>query len=126
MVRKVEVRLIDDLDNSPADESVTFGLDGTNYQIDLSAKHAKELRAGLDKFIQVAQRVSHGAVATARPRGRGRAVAKSDRVQNQAIREWAQRNGLAVAPRGRISQSIVGQYQLEAGRSEATTKRRKS
>src|SRR5262249_55610348 len=39
MARKVEVRLVDDLDQTPAAETVLFALDGVSYEIDLSAKH---------------------------------------------------------------------------------------
>jgi len=125
MARKVEVRLIDDVDGGPADESVSFGLDGATYDIDLSAKHAKELRGALEKFIQVAQRSGTARVATARVGIRSRGAAKVDGQQNQAIREWAQRKGLTVAPRGRISQSIMEQYQADAGRSTAPGRRGK-
>ena len=43
MARKVAVELFDDIDDSNADETVKFGVDGTNYEIDLNAKHAEEL-----------------------------------------------------------------------------------
>ena len=49
MSRKVEVQLLDDIDGSPADETVTYGLDGTMYEVDLSAKHADKLRSALSK-----------------------------------------------------------------------------
>lgn len=124
MARKVEVRLTDDLDDSPADETVSFGLDGINYEIDLSVKHAKELRAALDKFVQGARRAGRGPAKAARSRARS-GGARPDGLQNQAIRAWAQRKGLAVADRGRIPQSIVEQYQSEAGKAPATGKRGK-
>jgi len=116
MARKVEVRLIDDLDSTPADESITFGLDGTDYEIDLSSRHAKELRSALEKYISVAKRVGRGRSASVVRVGRR--SSRADREQNQAIREWAQRKGLAVAPRGRISQAVLEQYQAEATRGQ--------
>lgn len=39
-MQKVDVQLEDDLTGGPADETVAFGLDGWNYQIDLNARHA--------------------------------------------------------------------------------------
>jgi hypothetical protein len=45
MARKVGVKLFDDIDGGAADETLRFGLDGTGYEIDVSAKHAEELRA---------------------------------------------------------------------------------
>ena len=40
MAQKVFVSLVDDIDGSEADETVEFGLDGVNYEIDLSAENA--------------------------------------------------------------------------------------
>jgi hypothetical protein len=124
MARKVEVRLIDDLDSGPADESVTFGLDGADYEIDLSAKHAKELRGALERYIGVAQRVGRGRSAVGRTGARR--TSRGDRAQNQAIREWAARKGLEIAPRGRISQAVLDQYHSEAARGQANARRRKA
>ena len=121
MARKVEVRLIDDLDSSAADESVTFGLDGSDYAIDLSAKHAKELRGALEKYIGVAQRVGRGRGTSAARAGRR--TSRADREQNQAIREWAQRKGMDIAPRGRISQAVLDQYRAEASRGSGRRRR---
>ena len=36
MAQKVEVRLEDDLDGGPAEHTVTFALDGKDYEIDHS------------------------------------------------------------------------------------------
>ncbi|MGH7961888.1 MAG: histone-like nucleoid-structuring protein Lsr2, partial [Candidatus Binatia bacterium] len=47
MAQKVEVLLIDDISGEPADETVRFGLDGKDYEIDLTAKHALALRENL-------------------------------------------------------------------------------
>jgi len=44
MAQRTQVILIDDIDGGKADETVTFALDGTTYQIDLSTYHAGELR----------------------------------------------------------------------------------
>jgi hypothetical protein len=124
MARKVEVRLIDDLDSTPADESITFGLDGADYEIDLSSKHAKELRAALERYISVAKRVGRGRAASAARAGRR--SSRADREQNQAIREWAQRKGLDIAPRGRIAQAVLDQYQADAARGQGGGRRRRS
>ena len=115
MARKVQVHLLDDIDGGRADETLKFALDGTNYEIDLSTRHAEKLRKSLDKFVQAARRVGRGPVA---PSGRARSGsgARSDRVQNQAIRDWAKRRGIALNERGRIPRSIIEQYEAEAGR----------
>jgi hypothetical protein len=122
MARKVEVKLIDDLDESPAAETVTFSLDGVSYEIDLSTKHANELRTGLDKYVRVAHRVARGRSAT---RGRPSRRSAENGAQNQAIREWAQSRGLDVASRGRIPRSIVEQYHSRSAAAETTGRRRR-
>ena len=48
MAQKVQTFLIDDLDGSDAEGTVRFGLDGEQYEIDLSNEHAKELRTAPD------------------------------------------------------------------------------
>jgi hypothetical protein len=116
MASKVEVQLIDDLDGGKAEETVKFGLDGVLYEIDLNKKNAKELRAALQQFAQSARRVGRAQASSGPARGRGRGPARTDRDQNQAIREWAQRKGLTVSERGRIARSILEQYEAEAGR----------
>jgi hypothetical protein len=103
-------RLIDDLDGGVAHETVTFGIDGSTYQIDLSSKHAKKLRADLAPYIESGSRVSLRAV-----RGtRGRAA--TDKDVNRSIREWALAQGYDIAPRGRIKQEIVDEYHRTGGR----------
>ena len=44
MAQKVEVLLVDDIDGGEADETVSFSIDGTSYEIDLSKKNAAKLR----------------------------------------------------------------------------------
>ena len=56
MAQKVTVALEDDLDGGPADETVRFGFDGTDYEIDLSAKNARAFRKKLTPFIEHARR----------------------------------------------------------------------
>jgi hypothetical protein len=116
VAKETVTRLIDDLDGSEAQETVSFGLDGNVYEIDLSAKNAKKLRAELASYVDRGTRVSGRAVAAVLRSSRGRGTAAADRQQNQAIREWAVRKGMAVAPRGRIKQEIVDQYHRSAGR----------
>src|SRR5436305_12227876 len=115
MARKVQVHLLDDIDGTQADETLKFGLDGTVYEIDLNAKHAEKLRASLASYITHARRIGRGA-AVATGRARSQTPARTDREQNQAIRDWAKAKGLEVSDRGRIPAGIVGQYEAEAGR----------
>lgn len=116
MAKEVFTRLIDDLDGGEAAETVTFGLDGYAYQIDLSTKNATKLRNALAAYVESGSRVAGRTSVSPRTSARPRVTASAGREQNQAIREWAQRKGYDVAPRGRIKQEIVDQYQKTAGR----------
>lgn len=60
MSSTVQVLLIDDIDGSPADETVQFALDGANYELDLSKRNALALRQMLARYIKSARRVSGG------------------------------------------------------------------
>ena len=116
MARKVQVILSDDLDDSiSADETVTFALDGTTYEIDLSEKNAAEMRDVFGKYLSAARKVS-GRSSSGRASGavRSRATGgggRMDREQAGAIRDWARKNGHAVSDRGRIPASVVEAYE---------------
>lgn len=112
MAKRVHVVLEDDLDGSQADETVSFGLDGQSYEIDLSGDHARQLRDSLAEFVGHARKSgSNGSARTRQPRaGSGRSAARIDREQIKAIRDWARRNGREVSDRGRIAAPIVEAY----------------
>ena len=114
MARKVQVILSDDLDDSiSADETVTFALDGTTYEIDLSEKNASEMRDVLGKYVSAARKVSSRGTR-APGAGRSRATGgggRMDREQAGAIREWARKNGHEVSDRGRIPASVVEAFE---------------
>lgn len=105
MAQQTTVTLTDDLDGGKAAETVTFGLDGRVYEIDLSKKNAAALRKALGEFTASARRVRAGrpaaAVKTARTNGK---------VDAKAVREWAQANGEQVSARGRVPSDVVEKY----------------
>jgi hypothetical protein len=115
MARKVQVRLLDDLDGTTAEETLKFGLDGINYEIDLNAQHADELRAGLARYVLKARRLGRERVAVSSPTRAVTSTAAS-RDQNRAIREWARTKGIELSERGRIPAHVVQQFEDEAGR----------
>ena len=119
MARKVQVILSDDLDeNLSADETVSFALDGTNYEIDLSDKNATKLRDILAPYVGAGSRVARGGVVVGGRAARGRGGATADREQNKAIREWAKKAGKEISDRGRIPQEIVDEFHAKGpGRS---------
>jgi hypothetical protein len=111
MAKQVLTVLTDDLDGGEADRTIEFGLDGVNYSIDLSEKNAGKLRKALEPYLSVATRVGRSGAADARGGRRGAvSTGRASRDQNQAIREWATRNGYEVSERGRIPSSIVEAY----------------
>jgi hypothetical protein len=63
MAQKVTVELEDDLDGSPADETLRFGFEGTGYEIDLSEKNARAFRAQLAPFVEHARKRGRGGPA---------------------------------------------------------------
>ena len=98
MAQKVNIVLVDDIDGSEATETVTFGLDGTSYEIDLNDKNAKALRDALAKYVAAARRAG------------GRSAAAKRRTQlgtsAREIRDWARSTGRQVPDRGRIPSEI--------------------
>ena len=61
MAQKTQVILVDDVDGSEANQTVTFALDGVSYEIDLNDEHAAALRESLEEWVGKARRT--GAVA---------------------------------------------------------------
>ena len=115
MAREVIEKLIDDLDGSDAAETVSFGLDGTTYEIDLNKRNAAALRKALKPYVKVArQGRAGGGRRKAAPGSTTRKVQRDyDIVQ---LREWAGSNGVDVPARGRIPQAVVDQYKAAGGR----------
>ncbi len=108
MAKQVITLLTDDLDGGEADRTVEFGLDGVNYTIDLSEKNAGKLRKALDPYLSSAARIGRsGTVSPAARRSAPVSTGRASRDQNQAIREWANKNGHPVSERGRIPSHIV-------------------
>ena len=104
MAQRVQVVLVDDVDGGAADETVSFGLDGVSYEIDLRADNAAALRESLATWVGHARKVSgrSGSGTSRTPR-----AASSDTGE---IRRWARRNGYEVSERGRIASSITDAY----------------
>ncbi|MEU6704711.1 histone-like nucleoid-structuring protein Lsr2 [Streptomyces wuyuanensis] len=108
MAQKVQVLLVDDLDGGEAHETVTFGLDGKAFEIDLSAVNAEKLRELLEPFRVKARRSSAGRAVTSSTR---RSAQKDEDGPSTAeIREWAQANGYEMKSRGRVPAEIREAY----------------
>jgi hypothetical protein len=111
MAQKIQTLFIDDLDGGEAEGTVRFGLDGTEYEIDLSAAHAKALRKAVQKYIAAGRKV-----APARRPGRSssRRAAK-DAPNPTDVREWAKSQGIEVKDRGRVPSDLVVKFQAATG-----------
>lgn len=116
MAQRVQVELVDDLNGEPAQETVRFGVDGGEYEIDLTAENAEKLRAALSEYLDKGRRASSGRKDTSgRKDSGGRkepspSASRSKRDNTQQIRQWAQENGFNPSSRGRITQSIMDAY----------------
>ncbi|MCU1536347.1 MAG: hypothetical protein JWP82_698 [Humibacillus sp.] len=108
MAQRVEVTLIDDIDGKEAAETVSFSLDGVSYEIDLSDKHAAQIRNDLAKWTGHARRSGAGGRPSARRRSGG--AGGSGRVDMTEVRDWARANGHQVSDRGRISTAVQTAY----------------
>jgi hypothetical protein len=116
MAQQVNVKLVDDLDGSDAAATVSFGLDGRAYEIDLSDDNAAKLRDSLASFVAGARKSGGSSATSSRPRAQKMTAnagppQRLDRDQTAAIRAWARHNGHAVSDRGRISKAVVEAFQ---------------
>ncbi len=105
MAQKVNIVLIDDLDGSDATETVSFGLDGTSYEIDLNKKNADKLRDALATYVGHGRKVGSGS-----RRGR-RSSAAALGPSSKQIRDWARSNGYEVSDRGRVSAEVRAAFE---------------
>ncbi len=108
MAQKVQVILFDDLYCGEAEESVSFSLDGVNYEIDLSAANAEALREAIAPWVGHARRISGRSGGRGRGAARGRSAAKADLGD---VRAWARENGYQVSDRGRVSAEVMAAYE---------------
>lgn len=128
MAQKTTIQLVDDLDGTTSDDitTVTFGLDGVDYEIDLTAANAGSLHNTLAEFVASARRtggrLKYGlAAAAAPPSESGRS-----KEQTQAIRDWAKSNGHNVADRGRIPAGVIDAFEEAHSGSTKNARRRRN
>ncbi|GAB3211359.1 histone-like nucleoid-structuring protein Lsr2 [Marinactinospora thermotolerans] len=106
MAQKVQVLLVDDLDGGEAEETVSFAVDGSSYEIDLSGKNAAKLRDALAPFVEAARKAPAKSGRSSRRQQRN----APSRERSAEIRAWAKAAGKQVNERGRIPASIVAEY----------------
>lgn len=111
MAQKIQTLFIDDIDGGVAEGTIRFGLDGADYEIDLSTRHGDELRAALQAYIAHARKLTGGA-------RRGAAVRTGRRtgaMDTGAVRAWARENGIDIKERGRVPADVLAKYREATG-----------
>ena len=104
MAQQIQTLFIDDIDGGPAEGTVRFGLDGTDYEIDLSTAHSEELHKVLAGYVTHARKA--GGTARRGPRGRRPA----DSLDTRKVREWAKAEGIDIKERGRVPAMVIERY----------------
>jgi Lsr2 len=119
VMQRIELLLEDDLTGGPADETVPFALDGKDYEVDLSARHAADFRRQLAPFVNHAR-----PTRSRQPRRRTTA----SRERSREIRSWAEQRGLGVAEHGRLPRTVIDEYEAahSAERRQARSSGRRS
>lgn len=107
MAQKVQVILVDDVDGGEAEETVSFGLDGVTYEIDVSAENAEALREAIAPWIGHARRLGGRATGKRSAKSRNGASARGSLAD---VRAWARENGFQVSDRGRVSSEVMEAY----------------
>lgn len=68
MVKRIVTHYVDDLDGGEANETLTFGLDGVDYELDLSDHNAKEIRETMGRWVEKAHRIGGRKTTGRKPR----------------------------------------------------------
>jgi hypothetical protein len=83
------VGMMDETDGSQADETVHFGLDGAEFELNLSKAHAEELRRVLEPYIKAGRKTGsmrNGRAAT--NQDHAEPVLNSQATQHEGIGQW--------------------------------------
>lgn len=106
-MRQARYVLIDDIDKSPAAETLHFSVGKQQYEIDLSDEHLAEFHKDMERWISHARKVAR----------RGRGGVSGVAGDAAVIRAWAQEQGIPMSSRGRISAALRDRYYRESGQS---------
>jgi hypothetical protein len=111
MAQKTQVTLVDDIDGSEATQTVTFAYQGVSYEIDLNDDHASALGESFSDWIGSARKVSGPRGPKTRRAGSSVTTAGSSNSRDlNEVRSWLRSQGHQVADRGRISQTLLEEY----------------
>lgn len=111
MAQKTTVQLIDDITGEAIDDgkgrTVTFAVDGVEYEIDLAAKQADKFAQALEPYVTHARKVGGRRAASPSSKGSGKASRDYD---PKAVRAWAQSNNVELPARGRIPADVIQRF----------------
>ncbi|WP_408897883.1 Lsr2 family protein [Nocardioides sp. R1-1] len=111
MAQKVNIVLVDDIDGTDATQTVSFGIDGATYEIDLNDENASALREALAPYVGHGRKVGRGGGSGgARRSGGGRSASAAGGASAKEVRAWARENGFTVPERGRIPSEVREAY----------------
>ena len=112
MARQTYTRIVSDLSGNVLEEgeseTIAFGFGKDSYTIDLSKEEADEFRKVIGKYTDAAQHVSSSSSSR---NSRASSGNRNDKEYLRKVRLWAADNGIQVNTRGRISQSVIEQYE---------------
>ena len=111
MAQKIQTLFIDDIDGGEAEGTVRFGLDGAEYEIDLSTQNAEAMRKAMARYVEAARRAPG---STRRPGQSGR-KASANGLKTTEVREWARAQGIDVKDRGRVPADLVVKFKAATG-----------
>ena len=92
------VGMMDETDGSQADEIVHFGLDGAEFELNLSKAHAEKLRRVLEPYIKAGRKT--GSMRN------GRAATNKD--QAEPVLDGAKQHSMKVSDSGQVQRQIIG------------------
>lgn len=108
MAQRITTTITSDLSDADGAETVTFGLHGAQYEIDLTPDEQKDLDKALEPFLNAARRAGGSTRRASRPASG--ATSNGNGVDAKAVRAWAAENNIEVSPRGRINGKVLEQF----------------
>lgn len=109
MAKHTVTQITDDLDGSKDAQEIAFSFQGVDYNVDLGKKNLAALEKALKPYLDAATKVAKRSSVSRRSSSRStKATAGNGDLRD--VRTWAKTNGIKVSERGRVSRSVLEQY----------------
>lgn len=107
MAQNIQIVYVSDLSGKDIEDdaqpTTTFGWNGSNYEIDLTAAEAEKFNKVIAPYLSAGRKITGGKTGKkAKTSTNGPAAAE--------VRSWAKGQGIEVTERGRVPQSVYDQY----------------